>query len=497
LRRCLKTVGLFYFCFIVGLLRLTLVPANPEKRARRIVVRRQSKTTEKRRGFMKDCRLGIFSGMGMVIANMIGAGVFLSTGFMAQDLTPKEILLAWVIGAFLAFAGARAYAGIAQIVPRSGGEYQYLSTLIHPALGYLAGWASLLLGFSAPIAIDAIAAGAFANTLSVWVNPKLFAAFIILLLTGVHAIGLRFSVNTQNVLVIIKIILVAGFMVVGLAGGHNSWPHWQPPSMPSSFPIGPFMQNLFYIAFAFSGWNAAVYAASEFKNPKRDVPRAMMLGCALVGALYLFVNWVFVANLTPEQCKVVFTYETARITLGHLIMKNLVGDAGAACMSVLAIVAFISAMSAMTFLGPRVYAAMARDGFLPSALKAKQGKPPIGAVVLQGAIALFLVFAYQLGEVLNNVGAILTLFSALTVFSLFWVRFRPKNPIKPAFTALIAAFFYLLLSGVMLYYGFRKSPILNLWVGASILAALIGYFVTKKRAAARNGRVSLPEEVPL
>ncbi len=444
---------------------------------------------------MKDHRLGLFSGMGMVIANMIGAGVFLSTGFMAQELTPKQILLAWVIGALLALAGARAYAGISQIVPQSGGEYRYLSNLVHPALGYLAGWASLLLGFSAPIAIDAIAAGAFANTLAGWIHPKLFAALLILLLTGVHAIGLRFSVTAQNALVFIKIILVVGFMSVGLAGGHNTWPAWQPPSHSAGFPIGPFMQNLFYIAFAFSGWNAAVYAASEFKNPKRDVPRAMVLGCALVGIVYLFVNWVFVANLTPDQCKVVFTYETARVTLGHLIMKNLVGDFGAACMSVLAIIAFISAVSAMTFLGPRVYAAMSRDGFLPRILQGKEGKPPIGAVVLQGAIALFLVFAYQLGEVLNNVGAILTLFSALTVFSLFWVRFRRKNRIKPAIAALISAFFYLLLSGVMLYFGFMKSPTLNMWVGASILTALIGYFITKKRVEIQNGRMPVQEEI--
>jgi APA family basic amino acid/polyamine antiporter len=443
---------------------------------------------------MKDHSMGLFSGMGMVIANMIGAGVFLSTGFMAQDLNPKQILLAWAIGAFLALAGARAYAGIAQIVPHSGGEYRYLSALVHPALGYLAGWASLLLGFSAPIAIDAIAAGAFANTLAHWIDPKLFAGILIVLLTAVHAIGLRFSVNAQNSLVFIKIILVIGFVIAGLAGGHNSWPTWQPPSQSTGFPLGPFMQNLFYVAFAFSGWNAAVYAASEFKDPKRDVPRAMLLGCGLVGILYLFVNWVFVANLTPEQCKVVFTYETARVTLGHLIMKNLVGDFGAACMSVLAIIAFISAVSAMTFLGPRVYAAMSRDGFLPRRLQGKEGKPPLGAVILQGAIALFLVFAYQLGEVLNNVGAILTLFSALTVFSLFWIRFRKTNRMKPELTALVAGFFYLLLSGVMLYFGFKKSPTLNLWVGASILMALIGYFLTRKRAAIQNGRAAVQEE---
>jgi len=443
---------------------------------------------------MQDHRMGLFSGMGMVIANMIGAGVFLSTGFMAQDLNPMQILLAWAIGAFLALAGARAYAGIAQIVPRSGGEYRYLSDLVHPALGYLAGWASLLLGFSAPIAIDAIAAGAFAGTLAHWIDPKIFAALLIVLLTAVHAVGLRFSVRTQNTLVFIKIILVVGFMIAGLAGGQNAWPAWQPPTRHTSFPLGPFMQNLFYIAFAFSGWNAAVYAASEFKNPRRDVPRAMLLGCGLVGILYLLVNWVFVANLTPEQCEVVFTYETARVTLGHLIMKNLVGDFGAACMSVLAIVAFVSAMSAMTFLGPRVYAAMARDGFLPRRLQGKEGKPPVGAVILQGTIALFLVFAYQLGEMLNNVGAILTLFSALTVFSLFWIRFRSSNRIKPEPAALVAGFFYLILSGIMLYFGFKKSPTLNLWVGASILTALIGYFFARKKVEARNGRVAAQKE---
>ncbi len=425
----------------------------------------------------------------MVIANMIGAGVFLSTGFMAQDLTPQQILLAWAIGAFLALAGARAYAEIAQIVPKSGGEYRYLSSLIHPALGYLAGWASLLIGFSAPIAIDAFAAGAFAKTLHASIDPKLFAALIIIVLTGMHAIGLRFSVTAQNVLVVIKIVLVVGFMAAGLAGGHNSWPQWSPSSQHQSFPLGPFMRNLFYIAFAFSGWNAAVYASSEFKNPKRDVPRAMLIGCAIVGLLYLFVNWVFVANLTPEQCKVVFTYETARVTLGHLIMKTLVGDFGAACMSVLAIIAFISAMSAMTFLGPRVYAAMARDGFLPKILRGKEGKPPVGAVILQGAIAIFLVFAYQLQQILNNVGAILTLFSALTVFSLFWICFKRKALARPAATALIAALLFLMLSGMMLYFGFKQSPTLNLWVGACILMALIGYFITSKRVALRNGCV--------
>jgi len=439
---------------------------------------------------MKDKRLGVFSGMGMVIANMIGAGVFLSTGFMAQDMNSQQILLAWTVGMLIAMSGAVAYSGIAQLVPQSGGEYRFLSTLMHPALGYLAGWASLLIGFSAPIAVSAMAAGAFAHTLHSGVTMAPFAVLVILALTAAHAIGMRISITAQNTLVAVKILFVVGFIVAGLIYGSNSWPEWTPPNESEGFPMGSFMRNLFYIAFAFSGWNAAIYAASEFKNPKRDVPRAMILGCLVVGILYLFINWIFVANLTPEQSRVVFTYETDRITLGHLIMQNILGDAGAACMSFFAIFAFISSASAMTFLGPRVYAAMAQDGFLPAVLKGKEGKPPVGSVVLQGAIALFLVLVYQLQEVLSNVGAILTLFSALTVFSLFWICFKRREYPRPAPLVLCAGGLFLMISVVMLYFGFIGSLTLNLWVGICILAALIGYFIAKRKVASRSDQSS-------
>ncbi|MCL2022591.1 MAG: amino acid permease [Betaproteobacteria bacterium] len=435
---------------------------------------------------MKNQRLGVFSGMGMVIANMIGAGVFLSTGFMmAQDMNAGHILLAWFVGMLIAMTGAKAYSGLVRLVPQSGGEYRFLSALIHPALGYFAGWASLLIGFSAPIAISAMAAGAFAGTLHSEVNITLIAVLVILALTAAHAVGMRISITAQNSLVAVKIILLVGFIVAGLIFGNNAWPEWTPPNTSEEFPLGSFMRNLFYIAFAFSGWNAAIYAASEFKNPKRDVPRAMVLGCLIVGILYLFVNWIFVANLTPEQATIVFTYETDRITLGHLIMQNILGDTGAACMSIFAIIAFISSASAMTFLGPRVYAAMAEDGFLPRVLKGKEGKPPVGAVLLQGAISLLLVLVYQLQEALSSVGAILTLFSALTVFSLFWICFRRREYPRPAPLVLIAGALFFMISAVMLYFGFTGSLTLNLWVGISVLAALTGYRVAKRKMACR------------
>ena len=439
---------------------------------------------------MKDHRLGVLSGTGIVIANMIGAGVFVSTGSMVQNMNPQQILAAWIAGTLIALAGAKAYSGITQLVPQSGGEYRFLSTLIHPALGYLAGWASLLIGFSAPIAVSAMAAGAFAYTLHEGVSAVLVATLMILALTVIHAIGMNVSVTTQNTLVAVKILLVAGFIVVGLIYGNNAWPEWTPLNAEAvqtgGFPVGAFMMSLFYIAFAFSGWNAAIYAASEFKHPKRDVPRAMLLGCLAVGILYLFINWIFVANLTPEQSTIVFTYATDRITLGHLIMQNILGDTGAACMSILAIIAFLSSASAMTFLGPRVYAAMAQDGFLPAVLQGKEGKPPVGAVALQGALSLFLVFVYKVQEALSNAGAILTLFSALTVFSLFWACFKRREHPRPAPLVLIAGGLFFMVSAVMLYFGFSGSPALSLWAGVCMLAALIGYCIAQRNMEQRN-----------
>jgi APA family basic amino acid/polyamine antiporter len=384
--------------------------------------------------------LSLWPGVGLVAANMIGAGVFLSAGFMAQDMGPGPILLAWVVGAVLAMAGARAYATVAQLVPRSGGEYRYLSDLLHPALGYLAGWCSLLIGFSAPVAVDALAAGSFANILWPALEPKVVAVGLVAVLTVFHVVGLRASAWTQNALAIMKACLVVAFAAVGLAGGSHAWPHWQPPSHPAGFPLQAFAGSLFFIAFAFSGWNAAIYASEEFKEPTRDVPRAMLIGCALVAALYLIVNWVFVANLTPEQAKTaVFSYETKRVTLGHLIAQSLVGEAGARIMSAVIVALFVAAISAMTLVGPRVYAAMARDGFLPKVFAGREGRPPAASVLLQSGLAILIILTHRLQEALQNVGAILALFAALTALSLFRVRFaRPDLP-RPPLISLAAA----------------------------------------------------------
>lgn len=435
-------------------------------------------------GRARSDSLGLWSGVGLVAANMIGAGVFLSAGFMAQEMGPELIMLAWVVGTAIALAGTRAYGAVAQLVPRSGGEYRYLSELLHPSLGYLAGWTSLLVGFAAPIAVAAVAAGHFAATLTP-VAPTAVGTVIIVALTALHAGGFRLSRGTQNLLVAVKAALLLGFVALGLSHAAGHWPQWTPPA-PAENTLAAFAGSLFFVAFAFSGWNAAAYAAEEFADPRRDVPRAMLIGCLLVAALYLAVNWVFVATLTPERASVVLAYESQRVTLGHLVMRDLLGEAGGRAMSLLTIVAFVSSVSAMIFVGPRVYAAMARDGLLPRVLAGEGGRPPAASVVLQGLLALVLLFTHQLQQMLANVGAILTLFAALVALSLFRVRFaRPDLP-RPSTGSLCAAGVYVCFAAWTLYFGFRGATHLLAWLSAIATAALLFYGFTARFRQSRR-----------
>src|SRR4051812_22307490 len=173
-------------------------------------------------------KLGVWSGVGLTVADMVGVGVLTTAGFMAHDLPPGIILLDWLLGGGVAICGALAYAALARLVPRSGGEYRYLSSLLHPAVGYFAGWTSLLVGFSVPVALAAIAAGAFGETVFPALDGRVIAAGLILLITLSHAIGLQTSKWTQDVLAFAKAILIAGFIVIGLLVGKNRLPEWTP-----------------------------------------------------------------------------------------------------------------------------------------------------------------------------------------------------------------------------------------------------------------------------
>lgn len=420
--------------------------------------------------------LGRRSGLGLVFANMVGAGVFLSAGFMAQDLTAAEILWSWVVGCIVAMAGARAYAELAGLSGKSGGEYRYLTDYIHPYPGYVAGWASLLIGFSATVALDAFAAGAFMKRVFPGVEPKVVGAVIIIGLTLAHALELNWSRRIQNGLVVVKIAFVLGFAALGLALGSWDWPSWTPANPSEGFPAKAFVLNQYWVAFAFSGWNAAIYAAEEFENPRRDVPFACLVGCALVGLLYLVLNWVFVANLTPAAAAAVFAHEETRITLAHVVAVELMGENAGTVVSLVAVLVMISAMSAMTLIGPRVYAAMADDGLLPAVFRTREGKPPLGSVLLQGGIALFLLLVYSVLQVVQSASAVLMLSSGLTAAAVFFAARNEK--VRPI--AMVAAAAYIACVATFLIVGsFDSLAVGGSLVGLMVVAG-IGYAVRRR-----------------
>ena len=430
---------------------------------------------------MKVGFLDLWSGVGIVVASMIGAGVFLSAGFMAQELSGGWILTAWVVGAALAMAGARTYAEASVLFPRSGGEYRYLSELIHPAIGYLAGWASLLVGFAAPIAISAYSASAFAFTVFPGESPRIAGTILIILLAALHSGELDLSKWTQNSLVLLKALIVLAFVGLGLTQGNNHWPRWVPANGSTEVSASSFATSLFYVAYAFSGWNAAAYVSEEFRHPTRDVPRAMMLGCALVGVIYLLVNWVLVANLTPAQGAIVFTYEEARVTLGHLVARDFLGPLGSTITSLGIALILVSTTSAMMLIGPRVLAEMAEDGLLPSFLRGRLGTPPRVSVMLQGLLAIVLLHLHTVGDLLSNVAGILVFFSALVAVGILLLKRRQAAVRYPRKGALLAATIYVGASIWMLYNQFKAQTGLLPWLAVLALFGVGAYFVAARK----------------
>jgi APA family basic amino acid/polyamine antiporter len=421
--------------------------------------------------------LGLASGIGLVASSMIGVGVLASAGWAASVLGPGEILLTWLVGGAIALVGARAYAGLAELIPRSGGEYRFLSDLLHPSIGYMAGWTSLVLGFAAPVAFCAAMADAYAATL-VEVPQHAVGSAIVVAVSALAAFSARLSQRVQDVLAFAKLAVFAVFVGVGLALGSNEWPTWRPERTHTGFPLSDFFGQLLWVAVAYSGWNTAVYAAEEFREPRRTVPRAMVLGTLLVTGLYLLVNWVFVANLEPATLASWRETggDTGRTTLGHLIVHQLVGPLGASVMSAFVVMSMVSSTSAFTLAGPRVFATMALDGVVPRIFAARPGAPPLFATLLQGALALALLLTHSFDLLVENVGAVLTFVTALTSLALVRARFAPPPGVDPrsvANVAVASALLYFVASAYTLWAAAAERPERLLWIGLVVAVAVV------------------------
>ncbi|HEY8521744.1 MAG TPA: amino acid permease [Gammaproteobacteria bacterium] len=389
--------------------------------------------------------LGLSTLVALVIANMIGAGVFTTSGFALADLgSPLRVLAAWAVGALVALCGAVSYGALARALPASGGEYHYLSRNVHPLAGFIAGWVSLLAGFTGAIAFAALTFAAYLGADGA--EASWFATFIIAIATGLHAFRVRTGARAQNAAVAVKLALIAGFCAIALLGGPDAWVGLAEASSGEArqpFSATAFALALMWISFSFSGFNAGVYIAGEVPGAASLVPRALVLGTVITAAAYLLLNAAFV--LVPPYDAVAGHEDVAAVAARYIG-----GEPLALIVRAVIVLALFTSVSAMIMIGPRVYAKMADDGLMPRAFRL-QGETPALAVGAQAVLAIAVVWLAGLRELLSYLGFTLGLSTAATVASLFLlVRRRgaelgrlPGYPWAPAafvaFTLLFAA----------------------------------------------------------
>jgi basic amino acid/polyamine antiporter, APA family len=357
------------------------------------------------------------SAVALVVANMVGVGVFTTSGFALQDLGDRRlVLVAWLLGGAIALCGALSYGALALRFPDSGGEYEYLRRTVHPLAGTATGIVSLLAGFSAPLAAAAHLLQSYGCRLFDVSLPTLpwTGTIAILLAAGMHGGRVGVGARLQDLVVGAKLALALAFVVLSLRlfgrpatdGGS-----------PTATPLAGFATTMPWIYLAYSGWNAAAYIAGEVEQPRRSVPRAMLLGCLLVTALYLALNAVFLWSADAGEL-------TGKPEIAAIAAAALLGRPGELIVTAIVVLALLTSITGMTMAGPRVYARMAAAGDLPRGLAAIDGRPPRAAIALQAALAIGFLWAAELQQLMSYIGWTLSLSAAATVWGLVRVRRR-------------------------------------------------------------------------
>jgi APA family basic amino acid/polyamine antiporter len=433
--------------------------------------------------------MGVITAICVVVANMVGTGIFTSTGFMAANLpSSKWILLCWIAGGTIALAGAICYAELATRIPEAGGEYTYLARLFHPCIGFLSGWTSLIAGFSAPIAVTAISFSYYflacnpesrnelGPTTYMWLVRGI-AVMLIALFSSIHTLGARISIGTQNVMTAMKVLLIAGLSGVGWykAGNVNMASLPATISGNGSFAVGT---SILLVSFAYSGWNASTYIAGELKDPRRTLPISLLLGTGIVICLYLAMNlFILRAVRFPDLVGSPIAAEMA--------VANAFGRGAGRMLNGLIGFALLSSLSAYIMIGPRVYYAMARDGLFfdfANRLHSRNGVPS-HSIVFQGIIAIGMTIAGGLEQLLIYLGFALSIFPILAVTGLHIARKRRTGEKKavrvPGYPFVPALFLAanLLLLGVTFY----NRPLESCVALATVLLGIPAYFLWNRR----------------
>ncbi|BDC52515.1 amino acid permease [Bryobacterales bacterium F-183] len=439
-------------------------------------------------------QLGIVSATALVVSNIIGVGIFTSTGFLAADLgDPKLVLLIWIAGALCAMAGAFCYSELGVNFPSSGGEYVYLTRAFGPTWGFMTGWLSFVAGFAAPIASNALACAAYLSfffpawreTSVIGTDPfvirlgwgQAFCVVLVVLFSFLNIVGLRWSARVQNFLTGTKLAVIFGFIVLGLTVGKGDWANFSeviPRSNPGISVSEQFALSLFWIYVSYSGWNAATYVAEELKNPARTLPIALALGTTIAAALFLILNVVFIYASPMSVMKGVFA-------IGSLTAERLFGQEAAGVFSALMALALLASVNSMVTIGPRVYYAMARNGaFFSGAAKVHpKYHTPVNSIIWQGLMTLVMLLT-SFRDLMDYIGFTLNISAVMAVSSLFFLRNRPgwqKLKVVDFLFPLVPALFVLV--GLWItYQGLTKKPVVSF---AGLATVAIGALIYRFR----------------
>ena len=439
-------------------------------------------------------QIGLVSALVLVIANMVGSGVFTTSGFILTALgSPATLMWCWLLGGAFALTGALCYGELGAMLPEAGGEYAYLSRAFGPLPAFLSGWISLIVGFSAPIAAAAIAFATYflGGSAAAWfefdlygmtlirVSPvTLLACATVVVLSLVHVHSVHLGKRVQNALTLFKIVFIALFIIGGLAWGQGSFSHLGESLSTGGWSASGFAVALIFVSFAYSGWNAAAYLGSEITRPERNLPLALVGGTVLVMGLYLLLNLVFIYALPPQAM-------SGTLEVGLSAATALFGSTIGTLFAQAIALGLLSVLSAMIMAGPRVYFAMARDNlfFQRCARVHSTRQTPAEAIAFQALIAIGIIVSTAYDTLLIYVGFTLSLSAMTTVLGLIRLRRLAPELARPYRTfgyPLTPAIFILGNLWVMLY-TILSRPLVGLAGAATIGSGVLLYGLARRR----------------
>ena len=428
--------------------------------------------------------LGYFSATLIIIAAMMGTGIFTLTGFVIKYLPdPSLMISAWIMVGFISLCGALSYAEIASVFHENGGEYLFLSKLVHPSLGFMSAWVSFIVGFSAPCAAAATAFGAYTATITGFNSNIPSALLIVVFFSVIHIIGVRMGGYIQNALTLLKVILVILFLILGSAffAGNHAFVFSLPKDSHNIFNPD-FWTSLLLISYAYAGWNTAVYISGEIKNPARNIPLALISGTLVVSILYVAINYIYTQTLS-------FTEMDGVLEIGFTVMRKLYGNSIGNYFSAGIALALASMISALIMAGPRLYMKIGSDFHVFKSMSIKSSQnTPIQAIVLQCIITSLLIVTMNYERLLYYIGFTLNIFSMITVACVFIIRKKKlattfQVPFYP-FTPLL----FICFNAIIVYQTIFQRPIESAIGFATIF---IGYIIYYFAAKHNNSQLSL------